>query len=293
MAPNNIWRLFTGHEQVIGGKYKAKGLLDVATDWNRAGEKGVPLGSDVDDVIKERVWEFVSNTFLPGQAGRAIDVAGQLVTGRVPRSGRGISPAKYESFTQNDVQDVVGRLVRRYGRDKDTQIKLLRDMVSGALESYKNEKYLAGESGRLGLKWEKGATDVELLDSDRARENWHILLRSIERKVDSFRTLTKGNFTDQEINTMMKNFGELRTSERKHIIDGTVNDMTGEDFQFEHTPMPTQRGDAEVIEYFNENEVINYKDIHAMLVKDGFVPGKYGRGFRTRIKKLRKEWRQQ
>jgi hypothetical protein len=92
---------------------------------------------------------------------------------------------------------------------------------------------------------------------------------------------------------MMKNFGELRTSERKHIIDGTVNDMTGEDFQFEHTPMPTQRGDAEVIEYFNENEVINYKDIHAMLVKDGFVPGKYGRGFRTRIKKLRKEWRQQ
>jgi hypothetical protein len=108
------------------------------------------------------------------------------------------------------------------------------------------------------------------------------MLKAIEGKVDMFRTLTKGNFTDVEINAMLKDT-PLRSGEREHIINGTVTEMKANEFEFDHKPRATQRGDELVIEYFNDNKTVNYKDIHTMLEE----------GFRRRVKDLRKDWNRQ
>jgi hypothetical protein len=286
MGYENMWRLFTGDEGLLETGYQQPGILHVARDVSKHAKEGTPIRSDWQRIVSDRVMQYVGDTFVPGQTVRAYAKIKDIQDGRDPMLGRAIDTPEWK-----DVGDIFYRLVRKYDMDKDTQIKALRAMVSGELASYKIEKYLAGEAGRLGMKWKQGANDIELNNSDRARENWHTLLRSIEKNVDGFRTLTKGNFTDAEIATMLKNFGDLRTSEIEYIVNGTVDDMTGEDFQFKHTALPTQRGDAEIFKYFDDTkgQSINYAELHKDLKEQGYLVGTR-KSFIRRAKKLRKDW---
>jgi hypothetical protein len=284
MMPENLWKLFTGNESIVGPRFKEPGLIDVASDYARARRTGTPIRSDYDNIIGNRMFDFFGDSFVPGQTFRMLDKLLEVKYGKDPMLGRAIDTPEY-----SDVSDIMFRLIRKYDRGKDTQERVLKDMISGELEGYKNEKWLAGAAGREGLRTKQGANKSEILESERARENWHAMLKSIEGKIAGFRILTKGNFTDQEIKSMLKNT-DLRSGEIDHIINGTVGQMKAKEFKFDHKPKATQRGDAEVIEYFEQNKTINYRDIHNMLEEAGYVPGKYGPGFRSRVKKLRREW---
>jgi hypothetical protein len=291
MMPENVYKLFTGNESIVAPQFKEPGLLDVRSDYARARRTGTPIMSNWDDIIGNRLFDFFGDSFVPGQTFRMLDKLLEVKYGKDPMLGRAIDTPEY-----SDVSDIMFRLIRKYDRDKDTQGRVLKQMISGELKGYENEKWLAGEAGREELRTQQGPNKGELLDSERARENWHTMLKAIEGKVDMFRTLTKGNFTDVEINAMLKDT-PLRSGEREHIINGTVTEMKANEFEFDHKPRATQRGDELVIEYFNDNfndnKTVNYKDIHTMLEESGYIPGKYGPGFRRRVKDLRKDWNRQ
>jgi hypothetical protein len=287
MMPENVWKLISGNESIIAPQFKEPGLLDVVSDYARARRTGTPIRSDYDDIIGNRLFDFFGDSFVPGQTFRMLDKLLEIKYGKDPMLGRALDTPEL-----SDVSDIMFRLIRKYDRDKPTQEKVLRQMIAGELEGYENEKWLAGAAGREELRTQQGPNKGELLDSERARENWHTMLKSIEGKVSGFRVLTKGNFNDVEINAILKNT-PLRSGEREHIINGTVNEMKAKEFEFDHKPRATQRGDELVIEYFNDNKTVNYKDIHTMLEESGYIPGKYGPGFRRRVKDLRQDWRKQ
>jgi hypothetical protein len=276
MMPENVWKLISGNESIIAPQFKEPGLLDVVSDYARARRTGTPIRSDYDDIIGNRLFDFFGDSFVPGQTFRMLDKLLEIKYGKDPMLGRALDTPEL-----SDVSDIMFRLIRKYDRDKPTQEKVLRQMIAGELEGYENEKWLAGAAGREELRTQQGPNKGELLDSERARENWHTMLKSIEGKVSGFRVLTKGNFNDVEINAILKNT-PLRSGEREHIINGTVNEMKAKEFEFDHKPRATQRGDELVIEYFNDNKTVNYKDIHTMLEESGYIPGKYGPGFRRR-----------
>ncbi|MHC4371165.1 MAG: hypothetical protein ACYSW8_26435 [Planctomycetota bacterium] len=283
MMPENLYKLFTGNESIIAPRFKAPGLIDVASDRALARRSGLPMPSNYDDIIGDRLYEFFGDTFVPGQTFRMLDKLLEVKYGKDPMLGRAIDTPEY-----SDVTDILSRMVRKYDRNKETQERVLLEMIEPHLDFYGKEKYLAGEAGREDLRTKQGATKGEILASERARENWHTILKSIEGQVEKFRVVTKGNFTDREIKDILH--GKLRAGEVDHVVNGTVDLMKAKEFEFDHKPKHTQRGNAEVMDYFDENKIVNYKEIHSMLEEKGYIPGKYGPGFRRRIKDLRKEW---
>jgi len=285
MMPENLYKLFTGNESIIGPRFKEPGLIDVASDYARAKRTGTPMASNTDEIIGNRFYDFIGESFVPGQAFRMLDKIFEVAYGKDPMMGRALSTTDW-----TDVKDIMFRMVRKYDRNKGTQERVLLEMIRGELKGYENEKWLAGEAGRENLRTIQGATKAEALDSERARENWHTMLKAMEKKVERFRSVSMDNFTDVEIRAILKGT-QLRSGEIDHIINGTVETMQAKEFEFDHKPRATQRGDELVIDYFNNNKTVNYKDIHTMLEEAGYIPGEYGPGFRRRVKDLRKDWR--
>jgi len=286
MTWENLTTLISGRESIFDAGYKRPGLIDVASSASAAAGKDTKARSDWPEILLERGGQYFGESFAPGQSYNMFHQAIEVKWGRDPMVGRMLETREWK-----DVRDVFSRMVRKYDLKKDTQLKALGRMIEQDLESYKIEKYNAGTAGRADMKWKQGGDFFELLKSDRGRDGWHHALKTIERRVDDFRTLTKGNFTDAEIATYLKDKG-IRKDEINYIVNGNVSDMTIDDFSIAHQPMSTQRGDPEIIEFFEKDKTIpvRYRALYDSLKDQGFVVGEY-KIFKARAKRIRKEWR--
>jgi len=194
-----------------------------------------------------------------------------------------------ETKDWDDVLEVMFRLVRDYDVTKDTQLRLLGKMIDPSMDSYLKEKKNAGEAGRSELKWEEGANWYEKFASDRGQENWHYSLKTIEQKVDAFRILTAGNFTDREIGEYLNDKG-LRAGEVDRVLNGEVHDMQQGEFEFKHRPRKTQTGTQYMEDFWKTSTGPQYRTLYEDMKKKKYVVGEY-KTFKRRAKNLRDDIR--
>lgn len=270
MTYNNLMTLLTGDESILEEGYKQEGVLDVLRDVGRAYESGSRVRSDWAEIIGKRVGQYAGDTIIPGQAWNMGMAMLEAKTGR----DAGLAGRMVQTRTVEDAKDILTRLIRDKTIEKDVQLKVLGKMIRPFMESYDVEKRIAGRAGRADLKWEEGADRYELLMSEKGRDNWFYDLRRIQQQVEQFRTLTVGNFSDIEIGNYLKDRG-LRSGEVKHIINGTVGKMTQEEFQFEHQPYRTQRGEDVMAEFWKTSNGPQYKTLYDKLKREKYAVGDY------------------
>lgn len=287
MTYNNLMTFLTGDESILEEGYKQEGALDVLRDVGRAYESGSRVRSDWAEIIGKRVGQYAGDTIIPGQAWNMGMAMLEAKTGR----DAGLAGRMVQTRTVEDAKDILTRLVRDETIEKDVQLKVLGKMIRPFMESYDVEKRIAGRAGRADLKWEEGADRYELLMSEKGRDNWFYNLRRIQQQVEQFRALSVGNFSDMEIKNYLKDRG-LRSGEVEHIINGTVDKMTQADFQFEHQPYRTQRGEEVMVEFWETSSGPQYKTLYNKLKREKYAVGEYF-SWKKKARKLRQELRTQ
>jgi len=286
MTVENVVKATTGYDMSSG--WSQPGLWDVYDSF-RDSKDGTAIRPDAGEIVANRLFDFVSESFAPGQTGNTIRTASEVIQGREPRLGRFVRRKKF-----SDVVDIFARLQRSYDAAPEDQARLLDKMTRNNFENLEIAKRMAGTAGRKELEWKDGAVRSELLRTERGQRAWHRALLNIQKKVQNFRVLTNGNFSDQEIKDMLRSFGTIRAAEADHIVRGTVEQMTASEFEIKSRPLPTQRGDDKVLEYFEQTKggQVLYKPLWESMKEQGYAVGEL-KSFRTRAKKLRKDWMKQ
>jgi hypothetical protein len=287
MTADNLMTFITGDEGILEEGYKQEGALDVLRDVRRAAGTDSKVRSDWAEILAKRTFQYAGDTIVPGQAW---NMAMALYEAKYERDA-GLAGRMVQTRTREDAFNIMTRLIRDKTIEKDVQLKVLGKMVRPFMESYGIEKKIAGRAGRADLKWEEGSDLYERYMSEKGRDNWFYDLKRIQQKVEEFKTLTKGNFTDIEIGNFLKDRG-LRSGEVEHIINGTVSEMTQDDFQFEHQPMRTQRGEEVMAEFWKTSTGPQYRTLYNKLKREKYAVGEYQswkRKARIFRKKLREE----
>ena len=287
MTPENLWTLFTGDQGIFEEGYKQDGILDVLGDFGASAFTDKRMESDWPETIIKRSGEFFGESLVPGQLYNTVETMIRAQFGRDPQVGRML-----HSPDMTDVWKIVFRLARSYDAEGDQQLRLLGRMINDDVDTYKAEKYNAGTSGRADMAWEQGSNWEEDVKSDRGREAWQYSLTVIQNKVDDFKTLTGGNFTDAEIAEYLQDLG-IRKSEIPFIVNGDVDKMTVDDFTIDHQPRKTQSGEAEIIAYFEsrKGKPVRYRELYDQLKDSGkIIPDDFNK-FLTKAKNVRRTWR--